>query len=365
MGNTALMPAPAAPLAVVPAESENYDVRTTALVFNDAALDRMARVADMMAGAALTVPAHLRGKPGDCLAIVMQAMQWGMNPYAVAQKTHFVNGAIGYEAQLVNAVVQASGAIKGQFQYDYRGEKGNIECRVGAVLRGGTEITWGEWLSEAQVTTKNSPLWKTNPKQQLGYLQVKNWARHYTPGAILGVYTPDEIEELSPPPERDMGAAEVVQPATRTDSVKERLRGSAKQEPAKPASALDEAKEAIAKCKTLAELEAVKSGESFGRWAELSEADMKVAKGEYTARKKALSARPATTIDSDTGEIVTQSADNQAPSVTYAALMDSFNLAKTLDELDTAATAIGAFPVDQQKELSDAYKARRAELEAQ
>jgi hypothetical protein len=44
------------------------------------------------------------------MAIVMQAMQWGMNPYAVAQKTHLVNGVLGYEAQLVNAVIASSSA---------------------------------------------------------------------------------------------------------------------------------------------------------------------------------------------------------------------------------------------------------------
>nr|WP_308736935.1 recombinase RecT [Salmonella enterica] len=58
-----------------------------------------------MADSQVTVPAHLAGKPADCMAIVMQAMQWGMNPYAVAQKTHLVNGVLGYEAQLVNAVI--------------------------------------------------------------------------------------------------------------------------------------------------------------------------------------------------------------------------------------------------------------------
>ncbi len=32
----------------------------------------------------------------------------------------------------------------------------------------------------------------------MGYLQAKNWARAYTPGAILGVYTPDELEHSAP-----------------------------------------------------------------------------------------------------------------------------------------------------------------------
>ena len=39
-----------------------------------------------------------------CMAVTLQALQWNMSPFAVAQKTHLVNGTLGYEAQLVNAV---------------------------------------------------------------------------------------------------------------------------------------------------------------------------------------------------------------------------------------------------------------------
>ena len=119
-----------------------------------------------------------------------------MNPFAVAQKTHLVNGTLGYEAQLVNAVLEASGAIIGRFRYEYQGEGNGLKCRVGAIPRGESEVVWNEWLNISDVTTKNSPLWKTNPRQQMGYLQVKNWARAFKPGAILGVYTPDELETI-------------------------------------------------------------------------------------------------------------------------------------------------------------------------
>lgn len=182
------------------------------LMMDVATMQSLMKVADLMASGKSTVPAHLQKNPADCMAVVMQAMQWGLNPFAVAQKTHIVSGTLGYEAQLVNAVVQASNTITGRFHYEYKGASPNTECRVGAVIRGESEITWGEWLSEAKVTTKNSPLWKTNPKQQLSYLQVKNWARLYCPGAILGVYSPDEFEQQATP--RNMGAAvEVPTPA--------------------------------------------------------------------------------------------------------------------------------------------------------
>ena len=200
-------------LAPVATQEAQPSAQTFALILNESHMAQMFKFAEMMACGIATVPKHLQKNPADCLAVVMQATQWGMNPFAVAQKTHIVNGALGYEAQLVNAVLQSTHAIKGAFAYEYTGTDAAPVCRVGAVIAGQQAITWGEWLSAATVTTKNSPLWKTNPKQQLGYLQVKNWARSYCPGAILGVYTSDELET---PRNTHMGMAEVVPPASST-----------------------------------------------------------------------------------------------------------------------------------------------------
>jgi hypothetical protein len=183
----------------------------TAIFMNPTALQALVQFADLMAKAAFTVPKHLQGKPSDCLAIAMQAQHWGMDPFVVAQKTHLVNGTLGYEAQLVNAVIQNSGAVEGAPSYEYQGEGNGLECRVGFVLRGHKAITWGEWLRSGDVTTKNSPLWKVNPKQQLAYLQIKNWSRLYCPGAILGIYTEDELVDFTPPGAKNMGAVDEVQ----------------------------------------------------------------------------------------------------------------------------------------------------------
>ncbi len=149
-------------------------------------LAKMTKVAEMLASSKVSVPDHLRGNVGDCMAIVTQAMLWNMNPFAVAQKTHLVNGRLGYEAQLVNAVLQASGLVRGMPRYEYRGEGEALECRVAFVPRCESELVWGEWLVLKAIITRNSPLWKTNQRQQLGYLQIKNWARSFAPGAILG-----------------------------------------------------------------------------------------------------------------------------------------------------------------------------------
>ncbi len=204
---------------IIAAEQTPNTISASNAVFNVQALGQLTAFAELMAQSAVTVPKHLAGKPADCMAIVMQAMQWGMNPYAVAQKTHLVNGVLGYEAQLVNAVISSSNAIVGRFHYEYGGDWEKIAgkkdgrdelglfVRVGAVLRGETDITWGENIYLADITTRNSPLWKTAPKQQIAYLAVKYWARLYCPEVILGVYSPDEVEprtekEINPAPQR-------------------------------------------------------------------------------------------------------------------------------------------------------------------
>ncbi|WP_295431133.1 RecT family recombinase [uncultured Thiodictyon sp.] len=209
-------------------------VTTQGLIFDPTTIRTMQSMAEAMASARIAIPKHLAGSPGDCLAIVMQAAQWRMNPFAVAQKTHVVNGVLGYEAQLVNAVVSSSALLATRIGYawegDWRGVNGKTDksderaCTVSATLIG--ESTPRPLrVSMAQVgDVRNSPLWVSDPRQQLAYLATKRWARLHAPDVLLGVYTVDELHE---PPERAMGQAHVVadSPAdSRTADVKARLR---------------------------------------------------------------------------------------------------------------------------------------------
>jgi hypothetical protein len=179
------------------------------ILFDAARMHALMQFAEMMSQSLVTVPKHLHGKPSDCMAITLQAMRWRMDPYVVAGKTHVVNGNLGYEAQLVVAVLKNSGAVEGRPHYDYKGDGAALECRAGFIPKGESAVVWTEWLAISAIQVKNSPLWKTNPKQQFGYLQARNWARLYAPDALLGVYTSDELEQMPP---RDMGNADEVTP---------------------------------------------------------------------------------------------------------------------------------------------------------
>lgn len=200
--------------------------------------DRIQAFGKMMARGAATIPRHLQGNEADCTAITLQAFGWRMNPYAVAQKTHISqSGALGYEAQLVNAVIQASGELQGDPDYEYIGDwskvLGKVEERrsdkggkyyvatytkadeeglgviVKARLRGEAkhrELT----VMMSQAWPRFSTQWATDPKQQIAYLALRKFVRLHKPGVILGVNTNDELEPVGG--EKFMGPAEVVQP---------------------------------------------------------------------------------------------------------------------------------------------------------
>jgi hypothetical protein len=214
--------------------SSANNIGTADMLFNPGAMECIERAANLMASGKSTVPQHLQGNPADCMAIIMQSAQWGMNPFAVAQKTHLVSGNLGYEAQLINAVITANAPVTTRLQYEWFGnwnaifgkfegrkndknkvyhvpnwnpqDEEGLGVKVWATLSGEDEPRVLELLLK-QAQVRNSTLWASDPKQQLAYLAIKRWSRLYTPDVIMGVYSPDELAEI---PERDMGSAEVV-----------------------------------------------------------------------------------------------------------------------------------------------------------
>ena len=236
---------------------------TTAMIHDEAMLAKMLGFAELMATSRITIPKHLQGSPGDCLAITMQAMQWGMNPFAVAQKTHVVNGMLGYEAQLVAAVINTKAPITDRINYEWFGDWSKVNGKtctddsvgvfVFATFRGEDQPRRLR-MSMAQVgNVRNSPNWVNDPRQQADYLATKKFARLHCPDVILGVYTDDELVDVTP---RDVTPGKAA-PTTRTGATLERIQQK-KQEQAQPddTSAMDACLDAIARCGDLESLRA-------------------------------------------------------------------------------------------------------------
>lgn len=273
---------------------------TAAMVLDAQTIDSIMRVADIMATGKSTIPAHLRGNPGDCMAVVMQAMQWKMNPFAVAQKTHLVNGTLGYEAQLVNAVVSSSPLLTSRISYAWDGDwtrcsgkndkSASLTVTVSATLKGESEPR-SLTISMAQAGVRNSPNWEHDPKQQLAYLCTKRWARLHAPDVLLGVYTPDELVE-APRAERDITPAREApatseRPASRTAALKQQLAGKQKTTEL-PAPTLDMITEQLRQAAGKADMERIKQ-----MVAELPADQYEVGVDAYNARAAELKAKAA------------------------------------------------------------------------
>lgn len=337
-----------------PAAGAIQDTSTSSMVFDFTMIERMNELAKLMSISKVAVPAHFRGSVGDCLAVVMQSVQWGMNPFAVAQKTHLINGVLGYEAQLINAVISARAPVTGRIEYEWFGPwervlgkfavKKNADGKEyrtpnwSATDEEGCGVTvWATFKGESQprkldllltqARVRNSTLWADDPRQQLAYLAVKRWSRLYCPDVILGVYTPDELEERTMV---HMGAAEEVapdstvaatqsappKPATRADKARAALSRSGPV--ALPPPALMDVLAQIRAATTLEALQA--TGELAGRLE--TEVDKAAAREAYAERKHQI--KPVT-VDSETGEIVPPAAPNAKPANEHADFLAELN----------------------------------------
>jgi hypothetical protein len=153
--------------------------------------------AKMMAASDSAVPVHLRGKPGACLGIIDDSIRFGLNPYALARKSYFVNDQLAYEAQVFAAIVNARAPIKARPEIRFDGEGANRRCTVTATFHRGNAVR--EYVSPriGDIQPKHSPLWKSDPDQQLSYYSLRAFARRWCPEVILGVHDADELREAA------------------------------------------------------------------------------------------------------------------------------------------------------------------------
>lgn len=236
--------------SIATTDNQTQKIDNVSILTNGELFNRLRTLSEVMANSENFVPEHYRGKPDACMAVVMQAARWGMDPFAVAQKTFIVgnSGVLGYEAQLVNAVINTMAPTKDRIHFEWFGAWENIVGRFVKKTSGrGNEYIAPNWdskdedgvgvrawatlkgeteprelvllLSQAQV--RNSTLWASDPRQQLAYLAVKRWARLYCPDVILGVYTPDELEErnekiINPAPQENITMRDINNSAQET-----------------------------------------------------------------------------------------------------------------------------------------------------
>lgn len=174
-------------------------------------------IAKLMSLSGCAVPRHLRNNPGACLAVAIQGYEWSVNPFAIANKSYEVNDRLGYESALYHAVVLRRAPIKGRVKMSYSGEGLTLQCKVWATLIENDEIVDYESPKLEKINPRNSPLWKSDERQQIFYYSVRAFTRRHFPDVMMGVYTVDELQDDA------IVAQSSAQPTTMAD----RLRATA------------------------------------------------------------------------------------------------------------------------------------------
>lgn len=175
----------------------------------------------LMSLADTAVPKHLRGNPGACLRIVTQALEWRMSPFAVADKSYFVNDKIAFESQLVHALIEQRAPLDGRLRHRFEGEGESLVCIVTGKVKGEADPLEYKSPLFKDIKPKNSPLWTTKPSLQLYYNTVRDFCRVYFPEVLLGIYSRDELEDAG-----EFTGADRARDITPKPAIGERLKGS-------------------------------------------------------------------------------------------------------------------------------------------
>ena len=194
---TELTTAPAKPPAKLGVTAPVENIGGGMMVRPETARDLM-DMAQMMAKSGPMVGKAFRNNPGACLAIMQKAYRVGLDPWALSSKTYLVNDSIAYEAQAVLSMVYASPAVIGRLQFDFDGEGQGRRVRVTGRVQGNHAPC--EYVSPplSQLSAGGrSPLWKTDPDQQMSYYGARAWARRHVPDVLMGVYTVDELQDAN------------------------------------------------------------------------------------------------------------------------------------------------------------------------
>jgi hypothetical protein len=151
----------------------------------------------MMSKSDKAVPKIFRGNPGACMAVTIQATEWGFSPFQVARMAYEVNDQIAYMAQLIHAVVEKRAPLKSRLKFEFDGDGPDLRVIVTGHFRDEVGPCVYESPRFKDIRTKNSPLWVSDPKQQFTYYGSRAWARRFCPEVILGISADDELERSS------------------------------------------------------------------------------------------------------------------------------------------------------------------------
>lgn len=148
------------------------------------------------------IPAAYRGKPGNCFIAIDMATRMNVSPLLVMGMLNIVQGNAGWNGQGCIALINNCGRFTPiKFEEELKPD-GYFSCIAYA-----TDKASGEVLRSTKVDRtlaqacgwldKNGSYWKKMPQQMARYRAAAFFARAYCPDALMGLYTDDELRDIS------------------------------------------------------------------------------------------------------------------------------------------------------------------------
>ena len=138
--------------------------------------------------------------PQEAMAIMLLCQAENLHPAVAMRDYHVIQGRPALKADAMLARFQQAG---GSVQWkDYTDEK--VTGIFSHPSGGSLEVTWT--LAQAKaVGIANKDNWKNYPRAMLRARCVSEGIRSVYPGCVVGVYTPEEVQDFTPSKTIDMG----------------------------------------------------------------------------------------------------------------------------------------------------------------
>jgi hypothetical protein len=140
-------------------------------------------------------------------ALMLIAQAEGYHPALAARDYHIIQGRPTLKAETMMARFQQQG---GKVDWKTLTDQ-EVTATFSHPSGGSATITWTiEQAKTAGLTGKDN--WKNYPRAMLRARVVSEGIRTVFPGVVLGVYTPEEVQDIPTQPQsRDMGTVDVIE----------------------------------------------------------------------------------------------------------------------------------------------------------
>ena len=148
------------------------------------------------------IPDTYKNKPQNVIIALGLANQMGMDAFTVMQNLAIIKGKTSWSGSFCKTLIERTGKYR-NLELNYVGEKGkdSYGCYLsaervsdGKIVNGPT-VTMG--MAKAEGWTSNKK-WTNLTDLMLGYRCQSFFCRLYTPEAMNGIYTSEEIEDITP-----------------------------------------------------------------------------------------------------------------------------------------------------------------------